>query len=564
VKAQIAPDVHNLLVEASQCLAADQTTKAKKLGEQAVARAPASADAHMVLADVLAARSEVEAARTHYRKATECEHYHFGAWINWGVFSKENEEYNNAVKCFKNASMIDPKSSLARYNLARSLLSAKEYRESAEQFQIFSKMEPGFADGHYSLGITQDLAGEYDDAIGSLEKALKIDPDLARAQFAVGFIHQTLGKFDVAERYFKKAIELEPKYGKSYMALAVANSYKEEDSEEVLAVVQEELNNPELHPGTRIGFLSTAFRILDRAGRYDEAYVHLAEYNSMKDAAVKDFYDEQVGIWERLKSTYTKEFFEKHEARGDPTTQPVFIVGMPRSGTTLTEQIIASHPKAFGAGELLAATKELTDLTQEKDGDIESYPRIVTELSDAELKSLAQRYLGHYPEEAAPFERVTDKLPDNYMHLGTLRLCFPNAKFVWCRRNPIDTCLSCFIQTFSAGLWYTFDQKKVARRYRDHVDLMEHWKAEVPGQIYEVDYDALTRDPEPNIRKLIEFCGLEWDDACLNFHETERAVRTASVWQVRQPIYTTSVERWRNYEKHLGPMIEELGDLAEV
>ncbi len=555
--------VHALLVEASQCLADDRTAKAKKLAEQAVAMAPGSADAHMVLADVLANRSEQAAARKHYETATNCDRYHFGAWLNFGVFLKENGETRNAVNAFKNAVMIDEKSSLARYNLARTLLMAQQFLEASEQFQIFIKMEPRLPDVHYSLGVTQDLGGMHEEAIESHETALKLDPNYARAYFGIGLVHQALGRFETAEPYFRKAIELEPAFGKGYAALTVAQRISDQDADEVLATLKAELADDGHAPATRINFMASAFRILDRQGEYDEAFEYLREFNQLRDAAFADRQEEQATLWARQKATFTPEFFEKRTVYGDPTEKPIFIVGMPRSGTTLTEQIVASHPEAHGAGELTAVGQALGK-AQLSLKDPPPYPQFVAELPESGLRDLAQDYLAAYPKEAASHKRVTDKLPDNYVNLGALSLMFPNARFIWCRRNAIDTCLSCYIQNFTGALWYCFNQEKLARRYRDHVDLNEYWKEVLPNRFLEVRYEELTQNPEPSIRRLIDFCGLEWDDACLNFHETERAVRTASLWQVRQPMYTSSVDKWKNYEKHLGPLIEGLGDLAHA
>ena len=550
-------------MEATQCLAEDRKAKAKKLAEQAVATAPGSADAHMVLADVLASLSEKEAARKHYDKATTCERYHFGAWLNYGVFLKEINELKNAVKAFKNAVMIDEKSSLARYNLARTLMIDQQFQEASEQFSVFVKMEPGFPDGFFSLGVTQELAGDHEKALQSHQTALRLDPDLARAHFGIGIVHQTLGKFEEAEPYFRKAIELEPAFGKAYAALTLTQKIDGEDADEILATLKTELAGAELPPSVRISFMSAAFRILDRKGEYGEASEYLINFNEMRDAALTDQQEQQTEILKRLKSIFTKEFFEQRTVFGNATEQPIFIVGMPRSGTTLTEQIIASHPQAFGAGELSAIARILTG-AREKSSSSLPFPNFIPELPETALRDMAGEYLAEYPVGASEHERVTDKMPDNWVSLGQISLMFPNARFIWCRRHPIDTCASCYMQNFAGPLWYSFNQTKLAQRYRDHVEMNEYWKSVLPNRFHEVRYEDLTLNSEPTIRKLIEFCGLEWDDACLNFHETERVVRTASLWQVRQPMYTSSVGKWKNYEKYLGPMIEGLGDLADA
>ena len=556
--------VHNLLSEAAQCLRQDRAAKAKKLCEQAVALAPHSADAHMVLADALASRRETERARQHYEKATQCEKYHFGAWVNYGVFLKEISEFKNAVRAFKNAVIIDGKSSLARYNLARALYQAGEYQEASGAFQNFLRMEPEFAPGHQSLGVVQELAGDYDNARKSFETALRLDPSLALCYFRIGSICQVLGRFEEAEPFYRKAIELNPSLGKGYAALATSNRIKDEDEQqEILEQIEAELASGDIDPASRVHFHSAASKLLDSQGRYDDAFAHYRAGNDIRDAAMGDGEGDDRDLWRKSKALFTKEFFEQKRERGDPTQQPVFIVGMPRSGTTLTEQILASHPRVFGAGELQASSEAVRSFVSEM-GVSEEYPGLLAGLSGAELADMARRYLEFYPEEARSFDRVTDKLPGNFTQLGTLTLLFPNAKFIYCRRNPIDNCLSCYFQNFTADIWYSFNLEKLATYYLMHLDLMDHWREVLPSQIFEVRYEDMTDNPEPIVRGMLEFCDLEWDDACLNFHETERAVKTASIWQVRQPMYKTSVAKWKRYEQHLGPLIEGLGEHAHT
>lgn len=556
--------VHALLSEAAQCLRDDRAAKAKKLCEQAVALAPYSADAHMVLADALAARRDTDQAKRHYEKATQCDKHHFGAWLNYGVFMKETGDFKNAVRCFKNAVMLDGKSSLARYNLAYALYQAEEFHESAQAFEIFVKMEPKFAPAYHTLGVTQELAGDYDAALKSFEKSLSLDPDQARSYFRIGSIHQVLGKFEDAEPNYRKAIELNPSFGKSYAALATANRFSDEDEQkEVLEKITSELEHGDLDPATRVHFHSAASKLLDRQGRYDDAFHHYRAGNNIRDAAIESQHIEDEDMWARMKSLYSKEFFETNSNRGDPTEQPVFIVGMPRSGTTLTEQILASHPRVFGAGELQQTEAALTTFARKLPQKV-TYPEFLADLSSGELSEISGYYLQGYPEDAKPFDRVTDKLPGNFAHLGTLTLMFPHAKFIYCRRNAIDNCLSCYFQNFTADLWYTFNLEKLASYYLMHLDLMDHWRNVLPKHIFEVRYEDMTDDPEPIVRAMLEFCDLEWDDACLNFHETERAVKTASIWQVRQPMYKTSVAKWKRYEQHLGPLIEGLGENAHT
>ena len=236
----------------------------------------------------------------------------------------------------------------------------------------------------------------------------------------------------------------------------------------------------------------------------------------------------------------------------------MFIVGMPRSGTSLVEQIIASHPRAFGAGELNdigRMARELPVLVN----TARPYPEALDRLTPDIVDTLAGRYLGALSARAPDAARVTDKMPFNMLWLGLIAKLFPNARVIHCRREAMDNCLSCYFQLFNQGLRFSYDLAHLGRVYRQHERLMAHWQACLPLSMLTVDYETLVADPENQTRRLIAFTGLEWDAGCLDFHRTERDVRTASVWQVRQPVYQSSVARWRAYEPWLGSLQAALG-----
>lgn len=555
------PKLHELLSEASRALASDQTARAKKLCEEAVRIVPSSADAHMVLADVLAARSENQQARKHYERATQCDKYHFGAWLNYGVFLKEINEKRNATLAFKNAVSIDPRSSLARYNLARALYDLGEIQEAVDTFGVFVKMEPNFPDGFHSLSVVQELNGDYEEALENAERSIRLDPQLARGYLQIGGLYQVLGEFDKAEEYLRKGAEVAPNGAGGFNALVASNLARStSDEEEALAEIRAQLSNTELATTARSHFLFAGAKILDRRGEYDEAFEFLAQANAIRDNGVGEDGENRTALWENVGEFFNEDFFAQWKHPGHATEQPIFIVGMPRSGTTLTEQILASHPRVYGAGELTHVNKAIHLIERRYNTP---NPEVFGKVGAQDVLDFAEEYLSRYPEEGRSFDRITDKMPLNLIHLGIIALAFPNAKFVYCRRNAPDTCLSCFMQNFNNRIWFSFNLEKLAQHYRMHVDTMEQWKRLLPGRIHEVRYEKLTSDPEPQIRALLEHCDLEWDDACMEFHKTKRGIRTASVWQVRQPMYTSSVEKWRDYEKHLGPLIEGLGDLAE-
>jgi hypothetical protein len=247
---------------------------------------------------------------------------------------------------------------------------------------------------------------------------------------------------------------------------------------------------------------------------------------------------------------------------GFPSELPIFIVGMPRSGTTLTEQILASHPDVIAGGERMDLSHVLNDMMAKRP-EAQDLAELVSALSPSDFAAIGAEYVKRLAPIAKDAKRMTDKLPGNFTMAGVIAQALPNARIIHCMRDPIDTCLSCFMKNFSAPLTFTHDLGRLGRYYRAYHETMAYWRKTLPtGLMLEVQYEEVVEDLETQARRIVDFCGLPWDDRCLAFHETKRVVRTASVSQVRQQIYSRAAGRWRRYEKHLGPLIEALGDLA--
>jgi hypothetical protein len=304
-------------------------------------------------------------------------------------------------------------------------------------------------------------------------------------------------------------------------------------------------------------------------GRYDEACMNYREGNALRDQAAarlnRRFIAEgYIKATDDIMNAYTAEQFKKIRsigALGDDEYTPIIIVGMPRSGTTLTEQILASHPMGAGAGELPDIGELARQIDRRGDDDKErlSYPQNIELLDEERAIELASRYLARLRELCGDSPRVMDKMPGNFNYLGFIAHLFPGAKIIDCRRDPIDNCLSCYMQNFSRRHEYSNDLEHLAIAYKEYERIMDHWNEHLPIPIYRSQYEDLVENHEESMRKLLDFCGLEWDDSVLEFHKTKRNIQTASVVQVRQPLYKTAIKRWKNYEKHLKPLIEGLG-----
>jgi tetratricopeptide (TPR) repeat protein len=379
-----------------------------------------------------------------------------------------------------------------------------------------------------------------------------------QAQFASVRLFQ--GDRKMAAEIASGIVEKHPKTASAHYTLA--QSERDGDHEARIAQIKDVLAGgiEEKEPESALEFaLATRYEALKM---HEEAFGHYIRANARKREALEArgvVYNREA---EDARTELMTKIFPGPEsfegATGSGSEMPVFIVGMPRSGTTLTEQILASHPQMAGAGELTAIANAVKRLR-----DTLGYPR--NPPTEKALKNIAGLYLQRLREVDANALRVTDKMPGNFNHLGLIVRVFPKARIIHCRRNPVDNCLSCFIQNFGAeGLAWSFDLEDAAHQYRSYYNIMAHWRRVLPpGQMLEIDYEETVADLEGQARKLVDFVGMEWDDACLSFHENKRAVVTASHDQVRQPIYNTSVGRWKKYGAKVTPLVDALSDFMD-
>lgn len=417
----------------------------------------------------------------------------------------------------------DPRDAEARAELGRCLERLERLAEAADQYRAAVRLRPAFADAHHRLGVCL----------------------------------QALGRFEAAARCHAAALRLRPDMGEAALALFANRDYRA--SERDIAALSALLERPTLAFQDRVHLHFTLAGIHDRAGRWDAAFAQYRAGNRLMaerfpfDAAAHADYTR------RLMAVFDAGFFEARAGFGDPSECPVFIVGMPRSGTTLVEQILASHPAVHGAGEL----EQMPRLVRELPGALGGpFPECATRLDRATAARLAGACLERLRCLAPRARRITDKLPGNFLRLGLIALLFPRARIVHCRRDPMDTCCSCYRQHFARGLRFSYDLAALGVAYREYARLMEHWRRALPLPVLDLDYEELVTDQEAVSRRLLDFCGLPWDARCLAFHAGDRVVRTASFHQVRQPLYAASVGRWQVYGRHLEPLREALGQTA--
>ena len=531
-----------------------------------------------------------------------------------------------ALACYRRALELEPQSSVLLLEYGMALQAAGEPGEALSVLQQVLLCEPDSARAHHVLGGLLFQQGRLDEAKCSFEKALHFDHDMIEAllglcgiwnalerhdeviaclqraislrprshelHFNLGLLLESLGRLEESQQECRRTLALCPDHlpaialqagilrrqgrypealrlldtvvGKGVTHPRIIDAYvklchRVERCEHALVLAQTVLMDPHVPEQDLMCLHFSTGHLLDRLGRYDEAFAHFQQANRLRRAG-----QDVIGLQRQV-----DEIMHVHASdpalmlRDRQSTAPklIFIVGMPRSGTTLVEQILASHPDVYGAGEL-QTMPSLAQSIARLTGASGNYPQCMPELNPGRIDILRRTYLSGLPHAALGAPVVTDKQPGNFLTLGLIRALFPNAAIIHCTRDPRDTCLSCYFHNFQ-GLPYTYDLASLGQTWRIYRRLMQHWK-DIQIPMLELPYEALVDDVEGWSRRLLEYCGLPWNDACLRFHENDRIVSTVSHDQVTRPIYTSSVGRWRHYERHLGPLLIALQEVGRA
>ena len=536
-----------------------ETEQAIASYQKALALQPELAGLHYNLGVALDEQGQVEQAMECYRKAVSLDPALAQAYMNLGRLLKDRGELQQSLQSYRRAVDAQPDSVKAVLGMGSVLQDLDEFAEAAEWFQKAIELAPEDAGAFISLGVCLGQLDRQREAVEYFQKALEIDPHRAEAHFNLGTTLQAQGRFDEAIACHRKALELNPELAEAAYQLSSIQSFKAGNEEIDRLLTQ--LQAPSLQADTRINLHFALAKMYEDRGDYDDAFSQYRLGNELK-AGLRPF-DQAASTdtIDRTIATFTDAFHRARKDFGLSSELPVFIVGMPRSGSTLVEQIISSHPRAHGAGELndlRALVRGLPKILKTST----PVPECLALLDRDTTHQLAESYLTSLSSHALEASRICDKSLGNFLRLGLIQLMFPRARVIHCKRHPLDTCTSCYAQNFAHGLRFTYDLEHVAVVYRDYHRLMEHWREVLSLRMLDVQYEELVADQEAISRRLIEFCGLQWDDRCLQFYQHERDVSTASFWQVRQPMYSSSVGRWRAYQQHLGPLIEALGELA--
>jgi tetratricopeptide (TPR) repeat protein len=403
------------------------------------------------------------------------------------------------------------------------------------------------------LGLTWLDTPQWRNGTALIEQAIALKPTTAVFHFNLGVGWRNHGEFDQARASFSRAVELRPDYGEAWAAWVETGRNQEDGAD--LATIVAQLQQP-MEDDNRRFFRFAAGKVSADSGNHRIAFENYRQGNALCQGNWKE--QSFATTCEELKALFTAEFLAQRSDWGVPEASPLFIVGMPRSGSSLAEQILASHPQVFGAGEL-KDIPSIVGAMGKRMTPPQPYPRFLPFLPKEVFSGFGMSYLMRIAE-LAPESGLwsVDKMPSNFMHVGTIRLLFPKARIIHSRRHPLDTCLSCYFQNFATGQEFSNDLPTLGRYFNEYAGMLQHWHQVMPGQVFDLDYESLVAEPESAVRALLEFCELPWDDRCLDFTDTERRVSTASAWQVRQPLHNRSIGRWQHYQQQLAPLIKTI------
>lgn len=482
---------------------------------------------------------------------------HAEGWNNRGAVLQKLQRHEDALVNYDRAIALKPGYANAWHNRGSLLKQTGRYEEALKSHDQAIALNPAHVEAHNNRGVLLQEMKRYAAALASFDRVIALQPGHVEARQNRGVLMVGKGDMAEAEKMFRQALELKPDFAAPLFGLANIHQYRDVD-DPVAKTIRFLLGRPGDSTDDQEYLYFSLGKIYDDCGRHDEAFEWYRRANELRNAAV--FYD-AARVTQATNDTvefFSRSWLAQTPAFASPSRPPLFIVGMPRSGTTLLAQMLSNHRSIGTAGELPAISDLAAHLLEGVAGRI-PWPQSVMGLTPAVAARLAADYEERLRRDAGPDQaQVIDKNPLNFANVGFIARLFPNAKIIHCTRHPLDTGLSNYFQRFPARLNYSFDLGNIGHFYGEYARLMEHWRGVLPGKMLEISYEETVLNTEPVARRVIDFLGLEWDERCLAPHTNPHPVESASQWQVRQPIYRHSLERWRHYEKHLGPLKEAL------
>jgi tetratricopeptide (TPR) repeat protein len=533
-------------------------------------------------------------AENSYRQIiAEDESYH-PAWHGLGLLAWEHGQADTAVDMIVHAAELAPQNGLYQRNLGEMYRRIGRLDDAAKAASSATRLMPNNCDAHYNLGLIYTDLKDYTNAIKSYKKSLKLDlkhglswnnlgsaleqcGDIEEAEVAyakavalnvdhteahnnLGALYSEQGKLKQAIECFEAAIKSQPNFVSAHHNLCSLKKYTPNDKQLTMLELMNE-DSVERDSKTNICINFTLGKAREDIGQFDRAFMAYEKGNALQHALlpVNELHASQ-GV-EKIKATFSADFFKNRTAATSvKKPQTVFIVGMPRSGTTLIEQILSSHPDVYGAGELINLSDIISNLNSLPRSE-QHFTDLVDQISPETFQQLGQQYCDQVQVLSAKHSVITDKMPTNFFYIGMIHLMFPNATIIHSMRDPMDSCLSCYSRLFTGTMEFAYDLGTLGRYYVRYIELMKHWHAVLPkGRILDVRYEEVVDDLEGQAKRMIQHLGIPWNKACLDFHHNERVVKTASVAQVRQPIYRSSLARWEHFSDNLKPLMDLVQD----
>ncbi|MDC0239589.1 tetratricopeptide repeat protein, partial [Candidatus Thioglobus sp.] len=530
-----------------------QLDEAIKYYEKSIAIKPDYAEALNNLGSVFMELGQLDDAIKNYKKALVLKPDYANAHNNLGNALKELGQLNAAAKCYEKAIAIKPDYAGAHNNLGVVFMELDQLDEAVKCFEKSLTIKPDYANAHNNLGSVLIGLDQQDEAVKCFEKALAIKPDFAEAHNNFGIIFKEMGQTDEAVKCFEKALFVNPDYAQAYRHLVTIKKYIASDPQ--ISQMQSILSNGDLSKSDRIHLCFALAKVYENLGKQDELFKFLHEGNRLRKQELNYSLD-----MDQITHSVVKKLFnpspsdvEKSLSYEASTIRPIFILGMPRSGTSLVEQIIASHHAVHGAGELHTLNNLINPIVKDHSTNDKN------SLSEKTFLSIRQQYLDSLYSFNVPENVITDKMPINFRWIGFILLAFPEAKIVHLKRDAMAICWSNYKHYFSAkGLGFSYSMDDLAGYYGLYTDFMAFWHQLYSDKIYDICYEDLTTNQEKETRKLLEYCELDWDENCLEFHTNKRVVKTASKFQVREKMYQGSSEAWKKHKEYLRPLIKAL------
>jgi tetratricopeptide (TPR) repeat protein len=512
-------------------------------------------EAHYNYGNTLLAMKRFAEAAAQYERALALRPDYVEALFSHGNVLRALHRHQEALATYLKILAIKPDDAEAFNMCGLTLQSLKRFEEAIASFDRAIAIKPDFSHVLTNRGSVLRELGRLEEALNDFDRALSVHPDFAEARFNKGLLCLELGRQDEARNIFETGLKVSPKRAHFYLGLTMCKRFAADDP--LIPAMEDLARDQALDIEERIKLGFALGKALRDVGQFERSFIHVLQASTFKRSRLP--YDEAaaLGFFRHVPGIFSRTAMAEKRGVGHCSPVPVFVIGLPRSGTTLVEQILACHRSVHGAGEIDNFKNAIVPTFGE-------FPAALERISAERLVELGQRYVDDVSALAPAAQRITDKSTQNWSLIGLIHLALPNARIIHIHRDPVDTCLSSFFTLFAEGQAHTYDLAELGRYYRAYATLMAHWRSVLPaGAMLEVQYEQLVADFENQSRRIIAHCGLEWDDACLAFHKAERAVKTASAFQVRQPLYSSSVGLSRPYLHLVKPLLEALGpDLA--